>query len=134
MVAVGGAFATDNEYWTECEAVEEAPVTVTAYVPIAAVVLLMVREAEEPAANDCGLTVADTDPFAGDTAVDRAIVVGELICVDWTVLDVPPPAVTVPEDGLSESPKSPAAVPAVVTLTEAVSDDTEPSEARALTW
>src|SRR5215469_2025845 len=61
MVAVGGAFAIDNEYWTECEAVEEAPVTVTAYVPTAAVVLLMVREAEEPAANDCGLTVADTD-------------------------------------------------------------------------
>jgi hypothetical protein len=93
-----------------------------------------VRDPGEPAASDWGVTVADTDPSLGDTAADRAIVEGELIWVVWTALDVPVPAVRPPEAGLRARPKSLAGVPEVVTATEAPSEDTDPSAAKALTW
>jgi hypothetical protein len=54
--------------------------------------------------------------------------------VVWTVLDVLAPAMTPPEVGVSERPKSAVGVPEVVTVTEELSEDTELSEAKALTW
>ena len=49
--------------------------------------------ADEPAARDCGFTVAETDPSAGDTAAERVIGEAELIWVVWIAPDAPPPAV-----------------------------------------
>jgi hypothetical protein len=109
-------------------------VIVTVYVPAAAAVVVRVTVAVEPAANDWGFTVADTAPSAGDTEAERPIVEGELIWVVWTVLDVPAPAVRPAEVGVRVRPKSAVGVPEVVTVVEELSEDTEPSEARALTW